>query len=150
MVRSLLERTFQSAARTIESALHHVADTETTEALLRLVVNPTMDGIKKGFETRQTRLWIHLSGHPITYNHYPTDNVQKAQADRRRRQMEQRMKSFFNSDRIPSGVANHKFDMHSLLDDLATNIEPDMDTYSCSMAVDTMEAYYKVGLITSQ
>jgi hypothetical protein len=151
MVRSLLERTFQSAARTIESALHHVADTETTEALLRLVVNPTMDGIKKGLRNKADEILDpHLSGHPITYNHYLTDNVQKAQADRRRRQMEQRMKSFFNSDRIPSGMANHKFDMHSLLDDLATNIEPDMDTYSCSMAVDTMEAYYKVGLITSQ
>jgi GTP-binding protein EngB required for normal cell division len=148
MVRSLLERTFQAASRTIESALHHVADGETTEALLRLVVNPTMDSIKKGLRSKADEILDpHISGHPITYNHYLTDNVQKAQADRRRRQMEQRMKNFFNSDRIPAGVANHKFDMHSLLDDLAANIEPDMDTHSCSMAVDTMEAYYKVRLL---
>ncbi|KAH6856208.1 P-loop containing nucleoside triphosphate hydrolase protein [Chaetomium sp. MPI-CAGE-AT-0009] len=132
MVRNLLERTFQSAAKMIECALHHVADRDTTESLLRAVADEILEP--------------HLSGHPITYNHYLTDNVQKAQADRRRHQMENRLKVFFNSDRIPTGVANHKFDMHSLLNDLATNTEPDMDTYSCTMAVDTMEAYYKVAL----
>jgi GTP-binding protein EngB required for normal cell division len=145
MVRHLLERTFQSAARMIECALHHVADGETTESLLRAVVNPSMESIKRGLRNKADEiLEPHLSGHPITYNHYLTDNVQKAQAERRRHQMENRLKSFFNSDRIPTGVANHKFDMHSLLNDLATNTEPDMDTYSCTMAVDTMEAYYKV------
>ncbi len=85
-----------------------------------------------------------MSGHPITYNYYLTDNVQKAQAERRRRNLEQRIKSFFNSDKIPTGLANYKFDMHTLLDELATNTEPNMDTYACSMATDTMEVYYKV------
>jgi len=145
MVRCLLERALLSSSRTVESILRHVADGETTESLLRLVVSPTLDTIKKDLRGKADEiLEPHMSGHPITYNHYLTDNVQKAQAERRRRQMEQRLKNFFNSDRIPSGVANHKFDMHSLLDDLATHTEPDMDTYSCSMATDTMEAYYKV------
>jgi hypothetical protein len=86
----------------------------------------------------------HLSGHPITYNHYLTDNVQKAQADRRRRQIEGRLKQLCSLSTIPSGVFNYSLDMNVLLDDLADKTEPDMDTYSCSMAVDTMEAYYKV------
>ncbi|KAG7287492.1 hypothetical protein NEMBOFW57_007004 [Staphylotrichum longicolle] len=151
MVRNLLERAFVSSSRTIESILRHVADSETTESLLRIVVNPTMDNIKKELRSKMDEiLEPHMSGHPITYNHYLTDNVQKAQSDRRRRQMEQRLKNFFNSDRIPSGVANHKFDMQSLLDDLATHTEPDMDTYSCSMATDTMEAYYKARFVLSQ
>ncbi|KAK4150063.1 hypothetical protein C8A00DRAFT_46461 [Chaetomidium leptoderma] len=149
MVRSLLERSFHSTSRTIESALRHVADGETTESLLSLVVNPALENIKKGLRSKADELLEpHTSGHPITYNHYLTDNVQKAQTQRIRRNMEQRLKTFFSSDKIPTGVANHKFDMHSLLDDLASNTEPDMDTYSCSMAVDTMEAYYKVALKT--
>ncbi|KAK3294434.1 P-loop containing nucleoside triphosphate hydrolase protein [Chaetomium fimeti] len=147
MVRTLLERAFQSTVKMIECALHHVADGETTECLLRAIISPALESIKRGLKNKADEiLEPHLSGHPITYNHYLTDNVQKAQADRRRHQMENRLKAFFSSDRIPTGVANHKFDMHSLLNDLATNTEPDMDTYSCSMAVDTMEAYYKVAL----
>ena len=54
------------------------------------------------------------------------------------------MKKFLNTRTIRAGVETYQFDLHAMLNDLATNIEPDMDTYSCSMAVDTMEAYYKV------
>ncbi|KAH6632202.1 P-loop containing nucleoside triphosphate hydrolase protein [Chaetomium tenue] len=147
MVRNLLERTFQSAARTVENALHYVADGETTESLLRAVVNPSMESIKRGLSNKADEiLEPHLSGHPITYNHYLTDNVQKAQAQRRRDQMEARLKSFFRSSQISTGTMSHAFDMQALLNNLATDTEPDMDTYSCTMAVDTMEAYYKVAL----
>ncbi|EAQ87695.1 hypothetical protein CHGG_04314 [Chaetomium globosum CBS 148.51] len=145
MMRNLLERTFQSATRMVENALHYVADGETTESLLRAVVKPSMEIIKRGLSNKADEiLEPHLSGHPITYNHYLTENVQKAQAQRRRHQMEARLKSFFSSSQIPASMTSHTFNMRSLLNDLTTNTEPDMDTYSCTMAVDTMEAYYKV------
>ncbi len=47
MVRSLLERTFYSTSCTVESILRHIADRETVKSLLRLVINPTIDFIKK-------------------------------------------------------------------------------------------------------
>lgn len=144
LVRSLLEKALHSTSRAIEAILRHVADGETAASLLRLVVNPTMGHIKQGLRAKADEiLEPHLSGHPITYNHYLTDNVQKAQADRRRQRIEHRIKSIFQADKIPSGIANHKLDMQALINDLVTNIEPDMDTYACSMAIDTMEAYYK-------
>jgi hypothetical protein len=34
--------------------------------------------------------------------------------------------------------------MKALLDAIASHTEPDMDKFSCSMATDMMEAYYKV------
>jgi hypothetical protein len=86
----------------------------------------------------------HLSGHSITYNHYLTDNVQKAQAARHRRQLEGNLKSFFGNSEQTEGAAYHHFDMKALLDAVASHTEPDMDKFSCSMATDMMEAYYKV------
>jgi hypothetical protein len=145
MVRSLLEGAFQSTSKMVEAILHHVADDETAGSLLRMVVKPAMDNIKKYLRNKADEiLEPHLSGHPITYNHYLTDNVQKAQADRRRRRIEGRLKQLCSLSTIPTGVVNYNLDMNALLDDLAGTTEPDMDTYSCSMAVDTMEAYYKV------
>jgi hypothetical protein len=85
----------------------------------------------------------HISGHPITYNHYLTDNGQKAQAQRLRLKLEEHSKSFFNTSELSSGPVNYKFDILKLFNKLTVRMEPDMDTYSCSMAIDIMEAYYK-------
>lgn len=130
---------------TIEAVLQHVADGETAEALLSAVINPTMENIKKELASKADEiLEPHISSHPITYNHYLTDNVQKAQARRMRRRMEERLISFFGKDKFGEGATNHRFDMQVFLDALTAHMEPDMDTYSCSMAIDLMEAYYKV------
>ncbi|KAK4243153.1 hypothetical protein C7999DRAFT_44970 [Corynascus novoguineensis] len=144
MVRCLLERVFGSASMTIEAVLRHVADGETAEALLHVVINPTMDNIKKELTNKADEiLEPYISGHPITYNHYLTDNVQKAQSRRTRQRLEERLKSFFRKDKLKDGATNYWFDMQVFLDALATHTEPDMDIYSCSIAIDMMEAYYK-------
>ncbi|KAI0534900.1 P-loop containing nucleoside triphosphate hydrolase protein [Xylaria digitata] len=88
----------------------------------------------------------HLSGHPITYNHYLTENVQKAQNARNRRAMEKRMVDFLGCNL--SDDISRCFNPKSLLDSLVSATESDMDKYSCSMAIDMMEAYYKVALKT--
>ncbi|KAK3935517.1 hypothetical protein QBC46DRAFT_346536 [Diplogelasinospora grovesii] len=138
MVRRLLERVFDSASMTIEAVLRHVADGETAEALLRVVIDPTMENIKKELTSKADEiLEPHISGHPITYNHYLTDNVQK-----------ERFRSFFGKDELLEGATNYRFDMQDFLDALTAHTEPDMDTYSCSMAIDMIEAYYKVALKT--
>jgi len=104
-------------------------------------------------EDIKTELWSkadeilepHISGHPITYNHYLTDNLQKARAKRRRFQLEKKLKLLFGVDEIQAGVrVTRDVDVKAILDELAGGTEPDMDVYSSSMAIDTMEAYYKV------
>ena len=125
----------------VDAILYHVAE-ETAGSLLHMVVKPAKDNIKRDLRKKADEiLEPHLSGHPITYNHY----LQKVQADRRRRQIEGRLKQLCSLFTTPSGVFNYSLDMSVLLGDLAGKTEPDMDTYSCPMAVDTMEAYYKVG-----
>ncbi|KAK3900215.1 hypothetical protein C8A05DRAFT_45903 [Staphylotrichum tortipilum] len=149
MVQSLLEHTFDSASRTMESILQHVADEKAASALLRIVVAPAMEDIKIGLRNKADEiLQPYISDHPITYNHYLTENVQKAHARRQQRQLEQRLKSFFGVDKLVDGQVSRKFDMQALLGGLANSSEPDMDRYACSMATDTMEAYYKVALKT--
>ncbi|KAK3306692.1 P-loop containing nucleoside triphosphate hydrolase protein [Chaetomium strumarium] len=147
MVQSLLERVFAAASKTTDSIVRYVADGETAEGLLSQILNPTLEEFKKELSGKADEvLEPHVSGHPITYNHYLTDNVQKAQAQRLRKRVEQQMLAYLGFSTLPKEVLCVEFP--KLLDSLMTELEPDMDTYSCSMAIDMMEAYYKVALKT--
>ncbi|KAI0405870.1 P-loop containing nucleoside triphosphate hydrolase protein [Xylaria palmicola] len=138
----------QSAHITISAVLDHVADEETATGIIHRIVMPSMETVKEALTDKlEEILHPHLKGHPITYNHYLTENVQKAQAERKRRDMESRLEDFFEDD-LADGVATYEFSMKSLLDALMSNTEPDMDSYACSMAIDMMQAYYKVALKT--
>ena len=58
--------------------LQHTTDETTREGLLRDVVNPSMDRHSKELEAKMSEvLRPHLKGHPITYNHYFTETIQK-------------------------------------------------------------------------
>jgi hypothetical protein len=89
----------------------------------------------------------HFSGHPITYNHYLTDNVQKAQADRRRRTLEKNMKNQLPTEKNIDGQERYVVTPSQLLVILEQRTENDMDTYAANLAADYMEAYYKVSQI---
>ena len=141
-----------SAYTTVNSVLQHIADEQTAGALLRDVVGASLEGLKVDLAAKVKEiLEPHLSGHPITYNHYLTDNVQKTQAARHRRELEGRLRSFFNIKELnlTEGADYHHFDMRALLDTLVSHTEPEMEKFSCSMATDIMEAYYKVSQLSS-
>lgn len=146
LVYSLGNRLLQSAHITISAVLNHVADEETAAGIARAIVFPSMEAVKETLKAKLGEiLRPHLLGHPITYNHYLTENVQKAQDARKRSGLEDRLVEFFGPDSSKKYTRQH-FDMKSLLNALMLNSEPDMDIYSCSLAVDMMEAYYKVRL----
>ncbi len=148
IVGSFVERVFNHASANIGFILRHVADVETAGALLDSVVNPKMEQIKKALDSKVDEiLEPHVSGHPITYNHYLTDNVQKAVADRSRRRITDSVKLFFKpkaSYDSERGSVSANFQLQSLVDAILKHTEQDMDTYACSNAVDMMQAYYKV------
>ncbi|KAI0965395.1 P-loop containing nucleoside triphosphate hydrolase protein [Xylaria arbuscula] len=148
LVYDLGNRLFQSTSITISAILDHVADEETAAGITHLVINPSMETVQEALKAKlEEILRPHLFGHPITYNHYLTENVQKAQDARKRSHLETRLVGFFGSEAV-DGCVRHSFNRKSLIDVIMSGTEPDMDTYSCSMAVDVMEAYYKVALKT--
>ncbi|KAK8113072.1 hypothetical protein PG984_013598 [Apiospora sp. TS-2023a] len=147
LVVDLTDRILASSLSTLSAALHCVVDDNTAESLLQEVVGPSMDELKSGLITKVKEILDpHMSGHPITYNHYLTENVQKVQAARQRREMEDQLKSFFGLSALPDSRDSHSLNPKALLDTLVSHSEPDMDKLSCSMAIDMMEAYYKVAL----
>ncbi|ERF76872.1 hypothetical protein EPUS_02583 [Endocarpon pusillum Z07020] len=144
--------TILNATRTaLNAILDHTSDETTGQGLLRYIINPKMDALQHDLEAKvDSILEPHKRGHPITYNHYFTDNIQKAKAQHRKDSLIEQLGSFFGVDfeRGKIKVKEHSFDVKSLLDHLAQGPETDMDRYACSEAIDCMQAYYKVAMKT--
>jgi hypothetical protein len=88
----------------------------------------------------------HQKGHPITYNHYFTETIQKARQEHEKKNMIRPLNAFFKLKLQTTSfyIPSQTFNTADLLDALTQRTEEDPDRYACSEAVDCMEAYYKV------
>lgn len=112
-------------------------------------------GIKEGIEValqesktkaeeELSKLWADEQEHPITYNHYYTDNVQKSRLDGTQKMLKRALETAnVISDDTPRSKS---IDM--LIAAVRSNVVVDTDKQACSEALDELEAYYKVALKT--
>ena len=131
---------------TLAQILQYAADETTRERLLRDIINPAVDRHLEKLEAKVSEvLRPHTNGHPITYNHYLTETMQRVQYERNKKLLRQRMNRFFDVPLTDSAafVSEH-FDTSDLLRALLPSNEADMERDACSLAVDCMEAYYQV------
>jgi hypothetical protein len=145
IVESFMAQLLEAARMTLNLVLEHTADPQTSEGLLRHIINPAMEPLKEGLEARAKEvLEPHQRGHPITYNHYLTDNIQKGRQKESDKLLTEKVHGFFGSSE--SNYWHTKaFDVRQLLTALrAAATEADMDRHACLEAIDCMQAYYKV------
>lgn len=134
---------FGAVYQTIRAILDHTTAKETTEGIFR-VVSASVDALKRDLDGKMAELLDpHYRGHPITYNHYLTDNVQKAQSERRQRNYKVALKAFFETDNLEVTKLCH-INPLELTTFLEQRIEVDMECYASELTVDYMQAYYKV------
>jgi hypothetical protein len=125
------------------TVLDYLATDETADGLFQ-IINGGIDTLKRDLNQKVAELLKpHYNGHPITYNHYLTDNVQKAQSDRRRRSFENALKEVIGIPNIEEG-GSYRAVPFKLLTQLEQRTEVDMERYASDLAVDYMQAYYKV------
>lgn len=84
---------------------------------------------------------------PITYNHYFTDNVQKARQDSMKYEIEKALNGTMNSWGSLH-VSDTSEDRAVLLSSLQRQIEVDMDQQACDEASTALSSYYKVAMKT--
>ncbi|KAF2664671.1 hypothetical protein BT63DRAFT_464767 [Microthyrium microscopicum] len=125
--------------------INHISVDETAAAIFQFV-RTGIETLKLGLDEKvKELLGLHYSGHPITYNHYFTDNVQKAQAARKRRALEEALKSYFGKQDF-NRESEYNVDPSKLLTLLEERTEVDMEKHASDAAIDYMQAYYKVAL----
>ncbi|KAK3614949.1 hypothetical protein LTR22_027618 [Elasticomyces elasticus] len=78
----------EAARNTMVAIADDIAVEETADELIHLI-GLIMDSLKQDLDRRLVGLLQpHFEIHPMTYNDYMTENVQKAQTERRRRKLE--------------------------------------------------------------
>ncbi|KAH6648581.1 P-loop containing nucleoside triphosphate hydrolase protein [Truncatella angustata] len=128
---------------TVDLVLSYVVDENTRSELWKELIIPELELLNRSLLAKTDEILAsHTSRHPITYNHYLTENVQKAQKQRSRKALMKRLQE--NGKR--GGVTPLDMTMSEILDFFETQTEADMELFASSTATDVMEAYYKVAL----
>jgi GTP-binding protein EngB required for normal cell division len=131
------ERVLQVVYLAIEVMVAHIVNEEIAGGLLQLIFQG-IDALKRNLDQKMVELVDpYYNSHPITYNHYLTDNVQKAQSRRSQKRLEEQLKRLF-----PGKVYADNY--QALLGVLKQHTEADMERYASDLAIDYMQAYYKV------
>ena len=153
IIDMVAEDLFSSARNLVFLALEHTADQATSDGILRFIVNPALEKIKVMLDSKASQILAqHRNNHPITFNHYLTDNMQKARQRHSQKVLAAKLSWFFGgTDPLSDApctrsavVVNTKI----LLDTLTNDTEADMEKYACSEALDCMDAYYKVSSLS--
>jgi hypothetical protein len=131
--------------------LAHTADEETGNNLLREIIKPAMEPLQKNLKRKAEELLEHHGrGHPITYNHYFTDNIQKTRQEHRKKVLCTKLQTYFNIDPMsPNPHTAQTVNVKALWEVLSDETVADMDKFACSEALDCMLAYYKVSKIVA-
>ncbi|KAH9235872.1 hypothetical protein K456DRAFT_1944452 [Colletotrichum gloeosporioides 23] len=106
------------------------------------------DSREKAFE-ELNKIMADEERHPITYNHYYTDNIQQARSDSQKSAFQSAITSTLSdgwSGKLKT-IADAS-QMENFLDCLQPKICVDMDEQACEEALAGLNAYYKVSMKT--
>ena len=146
IARRHVDKVWDAASRFVKLVVAHTADASTAKALQHQVFGPAMKTILKEMHEKTTELLDpHRNGHPITYNHYFTETLQKVRRERGRKEREKNICQFFGVSSLKESChVGRIIDLNKLSDALTESGERDMKRFAASEAMDCLDAYYKV------
>ena len=110
--------------------------------------DPALNHLLEILKEKTTELLTpYQRSHPITYNHYFSETLQKLRNERHQNDYFKIIKQFFavSSLETPHYCGRH-YDLNRFVTALGQCTEPDMSRFACFEALDCMEVYYKVDL----
>ncbi|GFF56498.1 interferon-induced GTP-binding protein Mx1 [Aspergillus udagawae] len=142
-ITDLVSRFIQSASAFV------IKDTNARENILRIIV-AKLDENAECASHELSKLLDDEAGCPITYNHYYTDNVQRARNSRLRQDLGTSLNNAINEDwNGRFHVSNSSDEISRLVASLQNHgVIVDMEERACYEAHIDLDAYYKVAMKT--
>lgn len=147
IAQSHIDKVWKAAKEFLSLAATYIADATTSRALFQMIFEPALNQMLGILSAKTAELLKpHQKSHPITYNHYFTETLQKVRSERSKNEFSRVVKNFFGVSSLePNFYANqHHKDLGQLVTALVQSTDPDMNRFACSEALDCMKAYYKV------
>ncbi|KXJ89924.1 P-loop containing nucleoside triphosphate hydrolase protein [Microdochium bolleyi] len=142
-----IKRSWEACKLFLKQVVEHVADLNTSATIYQNIVKSAMDEILVDL-THLTNevLKQHQVLHPITYNPDFADALQKLRKDSRRAGIASATMKYFEVSSLAK-VHCGQVDLSELVEKLTGHtIEPDVNRFAASEALDMMQAYYKVAM----
>lgn len=129
----------------VRDAVEYVSADEHVSMEMLDRVDTLLEDSKRKADEELEKLWDDHSQHPITYNHYYTDDIQNARRDATRTWIKKAMQDA--SIGVYNGklhISNTAADAEKLLNALQRQVYVDMDDQACEEVLAGFSAYYKV------
>lgn len=147
IAESHIDTIWKAAKEFLSLATTYIADASTSRALFQKVFEPALDQLMESLNLKTAELLMpHQKSHPITYNHYFTETLQKVRSERRKTEFSNIVQTFLGASSLEPryNLTQQPIDLNQLVALLVQCTEPDMNRFACFEALDCMEAYYKV------
>lgn len=129
----------------MELILKHLIHEESISNEVHQITTSALECNKTLADKELQRLVEDEMRQPITYNHYYTDNIQKARQDSLKKAIQTAMKGAVDEDwNGKFHISNTPIDSEKLLASLQRRIIVNMDDQACAEALTGLNAYYKV------
>jgi hypothetical protein len=129
----------------VEGVIDHTSpDTNVSDEVMELVRTNLQENMNRATEELD-KLWQDEQYHPVTYNHYFTDNIQKSREQGTREIVRQAVIETRNQDfHGKMHISNVQLDMDRFLTGLQQRVQVNMTEQACAEALSGLQAYYKV------
>lgn len=150
LARKHIDAVANACKRFLLEVLNSIGTPDTKEKLSTLTVLPFMKNAHSGAVAELERVLIDKSRHPITYNHYFTDSIQKLQQEHLTKALMDNANSSAVTVKLktfPEGKATvdkEYIDPLLLKRGIEQSIEHDMNKVAAGQALDAHDAFYKV------
>ncbi|KAL6229069.1 P-loop containing nucleoside triphosphate hydrolase protein [Aspergillus navahoensis] len=133
----------------LQAALEFVIkDTKVRQNVQNCVSKSVQGDIQRAIEELRVLLEDEAR-QPITYNHYYTDNIQKARNDQSKREIQDSLHSAIQADwNRKLHINNSNKSIEKLVFSLQQQVIVDVTKQACSEAQNSLSAYYKVAMKT--
>lgn len=133
----------------INAALRQITRDQPIHIELQETTTTSIQELKESAEKELEKIWKDERIQPITYNHYYTDNVQKARNECTGKAMESSLESIVRSRlaKSPLNLYYPNSDRECLLSNLRQSVEVGMDDQAYTEALIGLKAYYKVCIL---
>lgn len=144
ITHNLVEQIHGAALLTFNKIVSEISDENTRSRLMTRHIQPQLHRLRQNLQAKVDELLMpHLSIHPITYNDYLTDTVEKTQKSRHDRHfnvLSSTLCKYTTKDAPVTATVN----LGQLLNGLMKGTRPNVKDYTASLAADVAEAYYQV------
>lgn len=146
MAADHIEDVYKQLKAFITALSEYIAQEERTSIEINQRVHEDLAACMTKAEAELRLLIEDEQQQPITYNHYYTDNVQKARQTASRDLINSIVRDTADDDfHGAMHISNNGVDVKRLVSALQKHVTVDMDEQACSEARAGLDAYYKVG-----